>query len=180
MTKTIAILRGINVGGKRKILMADLKALFEGLGLHQPTTYIQSGNVIFDAEEGRTQVELAQAIERAIAEAFGFDVPVILRSPSELEAAVAQNPFCQAGTDIGHLHLAFLSEAPAQSQKEALESMDFGPDRLAVNGKDAFVYCEGKYHESKLTNGFLEQKLKVKATTRNWKTVRKLLELSRA
>ncbi len=177
MNKKIAILRGINVGGRRKILMADLRAMLEAMNFSNVKTYIQSGNVIFDAEGKTDNITLAKNIAKAITEKFGFDVPVIVRTTKEWAQSVKQNPFYKDGVDISHLHLTFLSEAPKEEEKQNAESYNYEPDKFVIQGKDVFIYCEGKYHKSKLTNNFFEKKLKVNATTRNWKTVLKLLEL---
>ena len=179
MNRRIAILRGINVGGKRKILMADLKALFEKMKFSNIIIYIQSGNVIFDLKKEISNLELAQKIENAIKREFEFDVPVIVRTPNEIEAIVNKNPFIKNNIGSEHLYLTFLNENPIKENQEKTESYDYEPDKFAINGKDVFVFCEGKYHKSKLTNNFFENKLKVRATTRNWKTVLKLLELSK-
>ncbi|MEM9885544.1 MAG: DUF1697 domain-containing protein [Bacteroidota bacterium] len=93
MNKRIAILRGINVGGKRKLLMADLKSLFEQMNFTSVSTYIQSGNVFFDVQEVIEPAILAQKIENAITEKFGYDVPVIIRTPKEIATAIQHNPF---------------------------------------------------------------------------------------
>lgn len=179
METKIAILRGINVGGKRKILMADLKLLMEGLGYQNIQTYIQSGNVIFNADDKLQNKEIEQEIENAILEKFSFEVPVIVLSKDEIENAVAKNPFYKADADINKLHLTFLNEVPDKDKQEIAESFDYSPDQFKIIRKYAFIYCEDSYHKSKLTNDFFEKKLKVKATTRNWKTVLKLWELSK-
>lgn len=180
MEKSIAILRGINVGGKRKILMAGLKSLFEGLGFKEVLTYIQSGNVIFRNENETSSDETADLIEKSIKSAFGFDVPVIVRSSGELCTLLKTNPFYKdSTTDISKLHLTFLSSIPAKESLEKIRTIDFSPDKFIVAEKDIFIYCEGKYHQSKLTNNFFESKLKTAATTRNFKTVEKLCTLSR-
>ena len=142
------------------------------------STYIQSGNVFFELEEEMNQLDLGQKIEQAILKQFGFEVPVIVRTPEEIKVAITQNPFQKGNTDIVHLHLTFLNKNPSEENREVAESYNYEPDKFAVQGNHVFVYCEGKYHRSKLTNNFFENKLKVKATTRNWKTVLKLLELS--
>jgi len=179
MTKKIAILRGINVGKKRRILMADLILLFENLGFTNIKTYIQSGNIFFTTKRKVDSIELADIIENTITEKYGFEVPVIIRSADELEAAIKTNPFYQSeATDIKQLHLTFLKELPAKENLLQTETYNFEPDQFAINNKEVFVFCNGKYHKSKLTNNFFERKLKVAATTRNWKTVLKLLELA--
>jgi uncharacterized protein (DUF1697 family) len=179
MNTKIAILRGINVGGKRKILMADLKVLLEELGYQNIQTYIQSGNLIFNADEKLQNKEMAKDIENDILKKFDFEVPVIVMSADEIERAIAKNPFYTADADINKLHLTFLNEVPAKDKQEHAESLDYAPDQFKIIGKNAFVYCEGSYHKSKLTNAFFEKKLNLKATTRNWKTVLKLWELSK-
>jgi len=180
MNKRIAILRGINVGGKRKILMADLRLLFENLGFSDVETYIQSGNVIFNTVNKITDIEIADRIEKEIADKYGFDVPIILRTAAELEQTVKSNSFYQnTDIDIKLLHLTFLKEEPTEENKLKVELINIEPDKFIIKGKDVFILSEGKYHKSKLTNNFFERKLKGPATTRNWNTVLKLLELSR-
>jgi uncharacterized protein (DUF1697 family) len=180
MTKYIAILRGINVGGKRKILMADLKQLFIELGFSDVSTYIQSGNVLFSTEKQEEEDQLAGKLEQSIYESFGFEVAVIIRNSYEVEKTIAGNPFLsQSNAEIEHLHLTFLKDIPATNNLTEINRLDFSPDRFQVIGKDAYIYCSAKYSDTKLTNQFFEKKLKVSATTRNWKTVIKLAELSK-
>ncbi|HET8859960.1 DUF1697 domain-containing protein [Marivirga sp.] len=179
MNTKIAILRGINVGGKRKILMADLKELMGNLDYHNIQTYIQSGNVIFNTVEKLPNKEIGENIEKAILKQFDLEVPVIVMSLEEIKNAIAKNPFYKADADINKLHLTFLNEVPDQDKRVHIESLDYAPDQFKIIGQNAFIYCEDSYHKSKLTNDFFEKKLKVKATTRNWKTVLKLCELSK-
>ncbi|WP_424493293.1 DUF1697 domain-containing protein [Salinimicrobium sp. GXAS 041] len=178
MTKYVAILRGINVGGKRKILMKDLKLLFEKLGFNEVQTYIQSGNVIFCGNEIISEVTISEEIEQAILEKFGFEVPVIIRTSDEFEKIYSENPFLPE-TDISRLHVTFLGDVPEDENEEKLKNLDFSPDSFRLIGKNIFIDCAGKYHKTKLSNQFFESKLKVKATTRNWKTVLKLLEMTK-
>jgi len=160
--------------------MADLKALFSELNFSKITTYIQSGNVIFDTDGKAEDLALSKRLEKAINERFGFDVPVIIRTANELEQAINQNPFFKGDPDLAHLHLTLLNEEPTPENQLQLQTYNYEPDKFVLDGKDVFIYCAGKYHESKLTNNFFEKKLKVSATTRNWKTVLKLVEISRA
>ena len=177
MNKKIAILRGINVGGKRKILMADLKALCQKLGWTNVVTYIQSGNLIFDSEKQNSQLE--NTLEKAISSKYGFDVPVIIRNADELQTSIGNNSFAAGDTDITKLHLTFLKEKPSEENVEKIKTYNYEPDKFEIEEKHVFIYCAGKYHQTKLTNNFFENKLKVGATTRNWKTILKLQELSR-
>lgn len=179
MGKKIAILRGINVGGRRKILMKDLKALVEGLGLTEVATYIQSGNVFFHAPPSLTNTAIADLIAASIQANYGFEVPVIVRSSEEIKQAIQNNPFLQqAGVEINQLHLTFLKEAPTTENIAKTNTYNYEPDNFVIQGKEVFVFCKGKYHQSKLSNHFFERKLKVTTTTRNWKTVLKLLDKS--
>ena len=176
MDKKIAILRGINVGGKCKILMADLKSMCENLGLENVTTYIQSGNLIFNSNQ--PNYELENSLEKKINGKYGFNVPVIVRTKRELENSLKNNPFLNKGFDIKKLYLTFLKEKPKKENLEKTLTFSYEPDKFTISGKDAFIFCSEKYHTSKLTNNFFEKQLKVIATTRNWKTVLKLSELS--
>lgn len=183
MQTFISILRGINVSGQKKILMADLKALYEeNLGFKDVKTYIQSGNVIFKTEDGKTasDQELAHKIEKAIAEKYNFQVPVLVRTVDEMKKTLAGNPFIKENKNIetDKLHVTFLAEEPAKANLEAIKTLDYSPDKFIISGKDVFLYIPDKYGETKLSNKFFETKLKVSATTRNWKTVNKLVELA--
>ena len=180
MQKYISILRGINVGGKRKILMQDLKELYQKLGLQNPVTYIQSGNVIFETDLDRNQI--SEKIEKAIFEKYNFEVPVIIRSKEELIQIQSANPFIRLEKDksdlLANLHLTFLEDIPTTENIEKAKEIETKiEDTFKVVENNVFIFCEGKYHTSKLTNNFFEKKLKTKATTRNWKTIGKLIEL---
>ncbi len=180
MTRYVSILRGINVGGKSKILMADLRRLYKALGFFNAVTYIQSGNVIFNFQEENCQV-LALKISNAIEKAYGFSVPVIVRTVEEIARIVSGNPFLEGTpTDIERLHLTFLQDIPTAENTIQIKQKNVSPDAFSIVGNDVFVYCSGKYSDSKLTNQFFESKLKTTATTRNWKTVVKLLALTTA
>jgi len=111
--KYISLLRGINVGGKRKILMADLKEIYADLGFLNCISYIQSGNVIFEYQE-QSNRELANKIQEAISKKYGFDVPVIVRTSDEWKQSIKANPFAD-NCDVASLHLTFLSEVPIRN-----------------------------------------------------------------
>lgn len=179
MSKYVAILRGINVGKGRKVLMTDLKNLLAKLGLKHIQTYIQSGNVMFDLRQPESLVVLEDGLNQAISGTFGFDIPVIIRTAREMEESVANNPFLKEdGADIDKLHLTFLKDVPAPELLKKIKEFQFSPDQFEIIGKDVFVHCPNGYGQTKITNDFFEKKLKVQATTRNWKTVQKLHELS--
>ena len=178
--KYISILRGINVGGKRKILMKDLKELYQNLGFLYVKTYIQSGNVIFEKDD-LNKKEISKKLEKAVFENYNFEVPVIIRTIEELQRIQSLNPFIKLEEDknlIDNLYLTFLKETPTTEDiKEAKQIELKTADRFEIIENNIFIFCEGKYHTSKLTNNFFEKKLKTKATTRNWKTIQKLVEL---
>ncbi|MDQ6813715.1 MAG: DUF1697 domain-containing protein [Bacteroidota bacterium] len=179
MNTYISILRGINVSGHRKIAMSDLKDLYEDLQFKAVTTYIQSGNVIFKAAESAAKGDLPKKIEKAILEAYGFEVPVIIRTIAEIEQIIAKNPFLpDSNTDLEKLHITFLSAMPDEEKLKSIATVDFSPDKFIINNREVFLYIPGGYGNTKLSNNFFEGKMKVTATTRNWKTVNKLLELA--
>jgi uncharacterized protein (DUF1697 family) len=180
METFISILRGINVSGQKKIQMKELKALYESLKFKDVITYIQSGNVIFKSKKTADE-KLAKKIEEAIDERYGFNVPVIIRTIEEMKHTISINPFLQQkNIDIEKLHVTFLAEKPQQINMETIKKVDYSPDKFIIADKEIYLYCPNGYGITKLSNNFFEQKLKVKATTRNWKTVNKLLELATA
>lgn len=174
----IAILRGINVGTGRKVPMADLKKLCEKLGLVNLQTYIQSGNIIFDQNKPEPVAVLQERLCQAISATFGFDIPVIVRTAEEWAESIAKNTFWkEKDADIDRLHLTCLKEVPSPELVEKIKMFQYLPDRYEIIGNDVFIFCAAGYGTSKLTNSFFESKLKVPATTRNWKTVMKLHEM---
>ncbi len=174
MPTYIALLRGINVGGHRKIPMADLREVFEKLKFTHVRTYIQSGNVIFDAPGKPAPV--ADAISKMIFKTFGFDVTVILRTPRQLRSVVDGNPFGKDSRD--HAHVTFLSEIPKALPTAELDAARSNGEQYVIVEADMVLSCPGGYGRTKLSNPFIERKLKTLATTRNWKTVLELLRMS--
>ena len=179
MQTYISILRGINVSGQKKILMVDLKLLFEKLKFENVTTYIQSGNVVFKSSTELTDLELSKMIEAEIFKKYKFEVPVISRTKKELENVISSNPFLkEKNIRIEKLHVTFLSEKPNNDLVESIGHLNFSPDQFFINEKEVYLYIPESYGETKLSNKFFENKLKVTATTRNWKKVNKLAEIT--
>lgn len=176
MPVCISILRGINVGGHKMIKMDALKAMYAQLGFSRIKTYIQSGNVIFTSPEMPLAV-LSGMIVLKIQETFGFDVPVLVLSQSEIAEVIQNNPFI-LNKDIQSLHVTFLSDIPQPADIDAITGNDYGQDEFVVRGKTVYLFCSGPYHATKLSNAFFEKKLRVNATTRNWKTVVALMEMA--
>jgi len=174
----ICMLRGINVSGQKKVPMAELKRLFESLGLKNVTTFIQSGNVVFKADNSN-QNAIAYQIGKGIREQFGFEVLVLLRTPEELQKAAGNNPFLkEKGIDPERLYITFLEKEPAMDRLDKMKEIHFEPDRFVIIEREVFLYCPNGYGRTKLNNTFFESKLKVKATTRNWRTVNELLRIA--
>lgn len=173
----IALLRGINVGGKNKLLMKDLARLFEQAGCRDVQTYIQSGNVVFSAKTSLAR-RLPQTITSAIEEHFGLRVPVIMRSAGQLGAVLRDNPFLREGADPSRLHVAFLADEPAAAQVAALDPDRSPPDAFTVRGKEIFLHCPNGMARSKLTNAYFDGKLGTTSTLRNWNTLQKLAVLA--
>ena len=176
-TTYIALLRGINVSGAKTIKMEALRLTFQKLGFENVSTYIQSGNVVFTAAETKTS-ELAAKITGAIKTDFGFDVPVIVLSAAELQTITRNNPLNDGTRDEAFLHVTFLAESPAAFNFSDIEAKKQGEEEIMISGKVVYLYCPHGYGKTKLTNTFLESKLKVATTTRNWKTTCELLRMT--
>ncbi|WP_341280070.1 DUF1697 domain-containing protein [Paenibacillus sp. FSL H8-0537] len=173
----IALLRGINVGGHKIIKMQDLQRMFEQLGVQQVKTYIQSGNVLFESDAPADQ--LRQQIQQEIMAVFGFDVPVVIRTNTELAAIVASSPFdadqLQAGENI---YVALLADTPTEEGKQRLLACSSEVDDYRLHDSEVYIYCRQSVRKSMFSNNLLEKKLGVSATSRNWQTMNKLLSLT--
>jgi uncharacterized protein (DUF1697 family) len=169
----VALLRGVNVGGARKLPMKELAPALEELGLEDAVTYIQSGNVVFRGPAGKAK--LVSQLERAIEQRFGLDVTVMLRTPAELAKLIDANPF---GGDEAKLHVAFLNRKPAKTAIAKLDPDRSPPDEFAVRGAEIYLHFPNGYGRTKLGADYFERVLGVRATARNWRTVTKLLELA--
>jgi uncharacterized protein (DUF1697 family) len=172
----VALLRGINVGGRNTVPMAELRELLSSLGYDDVVTYIQSGNVVFRA--GGSADHVGAEVERAIAGAFDTTPSVLIRTPKELQQIVAQNPYLARGADMSKLHVVFLDHAPVKSATATLDPDRSPPDELTVKGREIFLHVPNGAGRTKLTLDYLERVLGVRGTQRNWKTLLKLIELS--
>lgn len=172
----ISILRGINVGGQKKLRMNDLKALYEDLGFEKVVTFIQSGNVIFQSGEKTPPADLSLKIEHSLKKKFGFEISVILRTVDEMQKITTNNPFLEFGEE--KLHVTLLSDYPKSEFVTAIGKFDYSPDRFILIGKEIYLYCPDGYGRIKLANNLFENKLKVKASTRNWRTLNKLVAIA--
>lgn len=178
MNTYISLLRGINVSGKNSIKMDALKTSFAQLGFQDIKTYIQSGNIVFRYKKEDSQ-ELAGRIKEQIQNDFSFDVPVQVFSFDKFKQLVAGNPFVKdSSKDSSFMHVTLLAATPENSDISAIESKKAAGEEVIVWGDAVYLYCPNGYGRTKLNNNFLESKLKVSATTRNWKTTLKMLEMA--
>lgn len=172
----VALLRGVNVGGNA-LPMARLRELCVDLALRNARTYVQSGNLVFEA--AGTAEQWARTLEQALAGESRLPVTVLVRTDAEMAAVVARNPFLgEAGVDPARLHVTFLKKTPAKTALAALKTIEAGPDRWKLTGREIYLHCPDGYGRSKLANNALEKVLGVAATTRNWRTVATLAEMT--
>jgi uncharacterized protein (DUF1697 family) len=174
----IALLRGVNVSGKNMIKMPLLVKTVEQMGLQAVRSYIQSGNLVFQASAG-VAGELAGRIEAEIHKDFGLTVTVFVMEATTLQKVRDQNPFLHdANTDLSKLHVMFLLSEPDPGRVAVIDPDKYLPDTYLLKGNTIYLYCPGGYGNTKLTNSFFESKLKILGTTRNWNTVNKLVALA--
>jgi uncharacterized protein (DUF1697 family) len=178
MPVLISLLRGVNLGGHRKVNMGDLRALYESLGFEDVQTYINSGNVIFRTS-ARDPVRLRKRIEVAIEKACGFRSDVILRTPSDLRDVLARNPFAaRPGIEGSRLGIHFLAAEPGAALREQALAINTGPEELHIHPRELFIYYTNGMARPNLSLALVEKTLGTLGTSRNWNTVRKLLEMA--
>jgi uncharacterized protein (DUF1697 family) len=180
MTTYIALLRGINVSGHHKIKMAELKQLFLDLGYHDVSTYIQSGNVIFKSYI-KEPILIEDTIISAISKHFGHAIKVLILTKNELTTIFNSNPFLakDATIDISKLHVTILNKKPDLAEIQPIEILVANSnDEFQLVENTIYLHCPNGYGNTKLNNNLFEKKLIATATTRNWKTISKLVELS--
>ena len=172
----VALLRGINVGGKLMLKMEALRATFESLGFTGVKSYINSGNLGF--ETARTDDgKLAKSIHEAIEKDFGFDISVMVRSAAEINEIIANNPYIGQFENDKDMHVFFLASELSDVNTQLLLAKNSDDEMITVNGRTIYYLLSISIIDSVLGKGFVDKKLKVPATARNWRTVRKLAEL---
>lgn len=175
---TIVLIRGINVGGHKKIAMADLRALLESLGLADVKSLLQSGNLVFRSGR-RTCAEVEQLLEVEAAKRLAVDAAFFVRTAEEWKGIVAHNPFHkEAERDPGHLVVMCLKDAPDKAALKALQAAIVGPEIVRANARHLYIVFPNGIGTSRLTNALIEKKLGTRGTARNWNTVLKLNALA--
>ena len=170
MARVVALLRGINLGAKRRVAMADLRALLEEIGYTDVRTVLASGNAVMTGPKSRDK------LEKALADRFGMQIDVILRTMKELHAVVDTDPFGDEVTNPARYFVVFLDGAPNAAKLKSLLEEDFSPDRLVANGRELYAWCPGGMQNSGLMKALGKPGLAGTATVRNWSTVNKLLD----
>ena len=165
--RRIALLRGVNVGGKNKMAMGALCEVFDAAGCVESESYIQSGNVVFRSRlaDGELQERLAEAIEAR----FGFAVPVVVRTATEMQAALLANPFAEVAEE--RVAVMFLRDRPTAEAVGRLDAARFLPERFAVMGKEIYLDMPNGQGQSKMTTAYFDSRLKTVGTMRNLRTV---------
>lgn len=175
MSRYVALLRGVNVAGKNLLPMKELAALFVAAGCTGVKTYIQSGNVVFAATP-KIAERIPKVIAQRIAEQFGLQVPVVVRSAEEWAAAIRNNPFLP-GESEDALHVYFLADPPHPDHVDKLDANRSHPDRFTLSNREVYLHLPNGMGRTKLTNAYFDSKLKTVSTARNWRTVLKLHEM---
>jgi len=176
MKTQIILLRGVTPAGKNKVPMGLLREALEEAGLKNVRSYIQSGNVV--ASSGLGQAALERLVHNVIAEKFGGDIVVLARTPAYFKDVLIRNPF--AGADTSKFYFTLLASLPEAKRLHEFLAQGYAPDKIEVIGDMAYILCATNYRDMKINNNFIERKLKVSATTRNYNTISKLVELGEA
>ena len=173
----VALLRGINVGGRNLLPMRELTRMLQGAGCADVRTYIQSGNVVFTATPACAR-RLADDVAGAVEKRFGFRPGVVLRTADEIAKVAAHNPFLGEGADVRLLHVAFLAEKPAARRVAALDPARSPGDSFKVRAREVYLFLASGAGQTKLSNAYLESTLGTTSTMRTWRTVLKLSEMA--
>jgi uncharacterized protein (DUF1697 family) len=175
MTRYALLLRGVNVGAKNSLPMAELGAMLEKIGCADVQTYVQSGNAVFGTKLGAA--EFTRAIEGAIERYMGRPVATTLRTRAQLKAIVDGNPFAKVATNPAYLCVTFLSNAPTKAEVAPLHAQNFEPELFRLAGKEIYTWHPNGQGRSPLAAVLGKLKLRGAVTTRNWNTALKLLDM---
>lgn len=175
MNSFVALLRGINVSGQKKISMADLRETLKNVGLQNVATYIQSGNIVFESDDPNRE-GLGTMISMAILRDFGFEVPTLVLMGDEVKDILESNPFKEETNEKG-LYFVMLKEPASPTRVSEFNKISYENEEFLVTPLCVYLNCKAGYGKAKLNNNLIERKLKVEATTRNLRTMQKLLEM---
>ncbi len=173
----VALLRGINVGGRNRLPMDELARLFEHAGCASVKTYIQSGNVVFAAAP-TIALKARESVAAAVSARIGTDIPVVLRSVADLARVVEENPFLAESQDPRTLHVGFLSDRPSPDRAASLDPSRSPPDEFVVRGNEIYLRLANGMSGTRFTASYVERVLATSATFRNWRTVVNLLSMA--
>jgi len=177
MSTLVTMLRGINVGGQKKLSMETLREIFKGFGFTNIRTYVQSGNVVFESPVQEPSL-LTESIETRIEHTCGFHVEVFIRQAQELKRILAGNPFLNdRHEDPSKLHVTFLYRPPTKSLWSQLTISANTVDEFARGELAIYLFGPNGYGKTKLSNSYFERKLGMPLTTRNWNTVNALYKM---
>lgn len=174
MKTYIVLLRGVMPSGKNSIKMAFLRDILEEAGFENVKTYIQSGNVVLNSP--LLPSEIAETVHSLILAKNGSDLPIIVKTADEIESVLNGNPFGE-GYDISRVFFTLTNDKLEESLVQVLENQDFGDEQLAFKDKAVYLYLPKDASRSKLSNNFIEKKLNITATTRNFNTLTKLVAM---
>jgi uncharacterized protein (DUF1697 family) len=167
------------MAGHNSIKMTDLAVLFKDLGYSNAVTFIQSGNVVFSCSSASKVSDISQGIQNAIAQEFGYDVQVMIRTVEELRKLISVNPFpAEENFDPSKMAVIFLFEKPSEAQIQKVAGINYPPDKFKITGSEIFIYCPNGFGRTKLYTNFFERKMGVAGTGRNWKTIKALIDLA--
>ncbi len=172
----VALLRGINVGGNTMIKMEELRKTFEALGFENVVSYINSGNLAFDAKK-TAEERLCTKIEKAIEKDFGKPVRVMVREQASIANVLEKNPFHGAYETHKQMHVLFMKEEMPKEARVQLKAASTEQEKFEVIDREIYALLKGGMAESLMGRGLIEKRFKVSITARNWRTVEKLAEL---
>jgi uncharacterized protein (DUF1697 family) len=174
----ISLLRGVNLGPHRRMKMDALRKVYESVGLRDPQTFLQSGNVVFKTDE-RDLAQLAKRIEKAIEKSFGFRSDVIVRTSDEMKDVIRRNPFAKRkGIEPSKFLVWFLAADPGEESRDKVRSIKAEPEELVASGRELYIYFVNGLARPKLSFAAIDKALNTPGTGRNWNSVTKLLELA--
>jgi uncharacterized protein (DUF1697 family) len=178
MARVVALLRGINVGGHRKVPMARLREVLEAAGFADVRTYVQSGNVVLSAPPRRSAAKVGRDIEAAIEEAFGFGVDVVMRTRDEIAALVEEDPLGEVADNPTYRVVVFLAEKLDRKRLADVDAVEFAPEAFLLREREIVMWAPNGQRDSRLVKTLTEKRTGVLGTARNWRTVEKLLAMA--